>query len=75
MPQLLNVLHINHYAPDALDWGTVIIYSCIGNCQPSSMDYMEEVVWRQMFSDQGMGDRAKEALETRATQSGKGEEE
>ncbi|KAJ3162130.1 Programmed cell death protein 2 [Geranomyces michiganensis] len=63
MPQLLNVLEINHYAADALDWGTVAVYSCISNCQPSDeRAYVEEFVWRQMFSEHGMGDSAKAAM-------------
>ncbi|KAJ3165939.1 Programmed cell death protein 2 [Geranomyces variabilis] len=63
MPQLLNVLEINHYTADALDWGTVAVYSCIANCRPSDeRAYVEEFVWRQMFSEHGMGDSAKAAL-------------
>ncbi|KAI8825764.1 programmed cell death protein 2 [Fimicolochytrium jonesii] len=63
MPQLLNVLDINHFTSDALDWGTIIVYSCVGNCQPEGQTYMEETVWRQMFSEHGMGDSAKAVLE------------
>ncbi|KAI8907474.1 programmed cell death protein 2 [Powellomyces hirtus] len=67
MPQLLNFLNIDHYSADALDWGTVIVYSCLANCQPADgQPYMEEIVWRQMFSEHGMGDSAKAALEREA---------
>ncbi|KAJ3188295.1 Programmed cell death protein 2 [Gaertneriomyces sp. JEL0708] len=68
MPQLLTHLKIDHYARDALDWGTILVYSCSSNCQPTDdagqpLPYMQEVVWRQLFSEQGMGDSAKKALE------------
>ncbi|TPX69260.1 hypothetical protein SpCBS45565_g02530 [Spizellomyces sp. 'palustris'] len=65
MPQMLNVLDINHYEEHALDWGTVIVYSCAGNCWGEEV-FREEVVWRQMFSEEGMGDAARRALEGKA---------
>ncbi|KAI9104797.1 programmed cell death protein 2 [Phlyctochytrium arcticum] len=67
MPQLLNVLQIDHFTPNALDWGTLMVFSCGASCQPEGVNYMEEIVWRQMFSEQGMGDSARRAMEERAS--------
>lgn len=54
MPQLLNYLGITHSDPDALDWGTLLVYSCNANCAPQNGIYHKEVIWRQMFAEQGM---------------------
>ncbi|KAJ3014875.1 Programmed cell death protein 2 [Thoreauomyces humboldtii] len=63
MPQLLNHLDVDHSTADALDWGTVVVYSCAANCHPGDgRPYVEELVWRQMFSEDGMGDSARAAL-------------
>ncbi|KAI9010657.1 programmed cell death protein 2 [Hyaloraphidium curvatum] len=58
MPQLLNSLGIVHADPDALDWGTLLVYSCEANCTPREGFYHRETIWRQMFADQGIQLRA-----------------
>ncbi|KAJ3026581.1 Programmed cell death protein 2, partial [Rhizophlyctis rosea] len=66
MPQLLNFLDIDHSSMDALDWGTVMVFSCQANCwvaEEEDVWYLEEVVWRQEFSKEGMGDNLREAHE------------
>lgn len=66
MPQLLNSLDIVHSDPDAMDWGTLLVYSCNANCTPAQGFYQREVIWRQMFADQGMNLRLPpEAMETK----------
>ncbi|KAI8809330.1 programmed cell death protein 2 [Cladochytrium replicatum] len=54
MPQLLNHLGINSYSPDALDWGTVLVYSCPRHCRIEIGAYQPEFIWRQDFSADGM---------------------
>ncbi|KAI8803179.1 programmed cell death protein 2 [Cladochytrium replicatum] len=54
MPQLLTHLGINSYSPDALDWGTVLVYSCPRHCQIDVGVYQREFFWRQDFSADGM---------------------
>jgi pre-rRNA-processing protein TSR4 len=55
MPQVLNYLDIDHSAPDALDFGSLFVYTCPNNCQPSpQQSYMNEFVWRQDFSKDSM---------------------
>ncbi|TPX39893.1 hypothetical protein SeLEV6574_g06934 [Synchytrium endobioticum] len=64
MPQLLNYFKsIDHVDINALDWGTIAIYTCPQNCSlrqsSSRLDewYAEEIMWRQMFSEHGVADR------------------
>ena len=54
MPQLLNSLGIVHSDPDAIDWGTLLVYSCIANCSSADKFYHKEAIWRQMFAEKGM---------------------
>ncbi|GES88346.1 programmed cell death protein 2 [Rhizophagus clarus] len=51
---LLNYLEINHLQQSSLDWGTLLIYSCKNNCHIENMYYINEILWRQNFSDDGL---------------------
>ncbi len=62
MPQILNYLNLDHSDPDALDFGTLLVYTCPRNCKPQEMNHVPEIVWRQDFSCQGMGDRSRAQL-------------
>ncbi|RKP28117.1 programmed cell death protein 2 [Syncephalis pseudoplumigaleata] len=57
LPQMLNFLRIDHAATDALDWGTLVVYTCTRNCHVPDESYMDELVWRQEFSRDGLQDR------------------
>ncbi|GJJ69394.1 pre-rRNA-processing protein TSR4 [Entomortierella parvispora] len=54
MPQLLNYLAIDHSASDALDFGTLLVYSCKDNCHVEGKHYQHEVIKVQHFSEDGM---------------------
>ncbi|KAF9091006.1 Programmed cell death protein 2 [Mortierella sp. GBA35] len=54
LPQLLNYLSIDHSAADALDFGTVLVYSCKENCHVEDKHYQPEVAIVQHFSEDGM---------------------
>ena len=61
MPQLLNYLDIDHSAPDALDFGTLFVYTCSNSCQPSADQiYLSEVIWRQDFSKDSMANSSNQ---------------
>ncbi|CAG8443429.1 8316_t:CDS:2 [Ambispora gerdemannii] len=54
---LLNYLKIDHTKRDSLDWGTLLVYSCKGNCyidDEKNLHYLEEYIWRQNFSEEGV---------------------
>lgn len=51
--QILNFLQIDHSQKDALDFGTLIIYSCQNSCS-SKIEFMKEFCWRQEFSSDGI---------------------
>ena len=55
MPQILNLLNLNHLDENVLDFGTLIVYSCFNSCQPKELDYIEECIWKQDFSSHGLG--------------------
>ncbi|KAI9596358.1 programmed cell death protein 2 [Syncephalis fuscata] len=57
LPQILNFLRIDHSASDALDWGTLAIYTCTRNCHVPDEAYVDELIWRQEFSRDGLQDR------------------
>lgn len=64
MPQLLSYLNLDNVANDALDYGTILVYSCSRNCQPKKEDgkavgYMFELPYIQYFSRHSMTDRLK----------------
>ncbi|KAI8853891.1 programmed cell death protein 2, partial [Chytridium lagenaria] len=72
MPQLLSHIEIDHSSADALDWGTVVVYTCSAMCQPTdgrgkSLPYMEEIVIQQEFSTASVVDTNK-VLEERMKQ-------
>ncbi|KAG0344652.1 Programmed cell death protein 2 [Podila humilis] len=54
MPQLINYLAIDHSAADALDFGTVLVYSCKHNCHVAGKHYQHEIALVQHFSEDGM---------------------
>ncbi|KAG0198655.1 Programmed cell death protein 2 [Mortierella sp. GBA30] len=54
MPQLLSYLSIDHSATDALDFGTVLVYSCKDNCHMEGKHYQHEITVVQHFSEDGM---------------------
>ncbi|KAF8930440.1 Programmed cell death protein 2 [Haplosporangium gracile] len=54
LPQMLNYLGIDHSAADALDFGTVLVYSCKENCHVEGKHYQPEVAIVQHFSEDGM---------------------
>ncbi|CAG8462186.1 10330_t:CDS:2 [Scutellospora calospora] len=51
---LLNYLQVDHTQKDSLDWGTLLVYSCKDNCHIGDKNYVEEILWRQDFSDEGV---------------------
>jgi len=58
MPQLVEKLNqamnISSADDNALDWGGLYIFSCEKNCQPANVEYMEEFIWKQDFSEDGV---------------------
>jgi len=50
---LLNYLGVSHVATDSLDWGSLYVYTCKDNC-PTHSNYIEEVLWKQDFSEEGV---------------------
>ncbi|KAG0226877.1 Programmed cell death protein 2 [Actinomortierella wolfii] len=54
LPQLLNYMAIDHSRADALDFGTVLVYSCKENCHVEGKHYLDEVVFVQQFSEDGI---------------------
>ncbi|KAF9433215.1 Programmed cell death protein 2 [Entomortierella beljakovae] len=54
MPQLLSHLSIDHSAANALDFGTVLVYSCKNNCHVEGKHYQHEIAIAQHFSEDGM---------------------
>ncbi|GAB5593480.1 hypothetical protein Unana1_08380 [Umbelopsis nana] len=50
---LLNYLGVSHVATDSLDWGSLYVYTCKENC-PTQSNYIEEVLWKQDFSEEGV---------------------
>ncbi|KAG2186486.1 hypothetical protein INT44_002708 [Umbelopsis vinacea] len=50
---LLNFLGVSHVATDSLDWGSLYVYTCKDNC-PTQSNYIEEVLWKQDFSEEGV---------------------
>ncbi|KAJ1566475.1 hypothetical protein HK405_009678, partial [Cladochytrium tenue] len=64
MPQLLNHLGTDDRRSDALDFGTLVVFSCAESCAVSD-GYADEVVVRQEFSAAGMGDSVRQVLAQR----------
>lgn len=56
MPQLLNELGIDHRNKNALDWGTLVIYTCSKHCEAADGKYVPEYLFRQQFDSAGLGD-------------------
>ncbi|EGF81188.1 hypothetical protein BATDEDRAFT_87837 [Batrachochytrium dendrobatidis JAM81] len=71
MPQLLDSFEIDHSDWNALDWGTVFLYTCSAHCQPKNTRYVQETVVVQNFSQAGLGDSVKKSLREKAAQSKK----
>ncbi|KAJ6812599.1 programmed cell death protein 2 [Iris pallida] len=47
MPQLLYYFKVGN-DPDSLDWGTIVIYTCLASCE-ASLSYKEEFAWVQLY--------------------------
>lgn len=47
-------------AADSLDWGTLTIWTCMENCTTDGV-YVEEVIWRQDVSEDGIGAKYRQA--------------
>ncbi|KAJ1648058.1 hypothetical protein LPJ64_000594 [Coemansia asiatica] len=65
MPQMLNYLSIDSTDPTSIDWGTLLVYTCANSCDLDSDDdaeYAREVVCRQNFSSQGIGEKFVRAM-------------
>ncbi|KAG0295948.1 hypothetical protein BGZ98_001166 [Dissophora globulifera] len=54
LPQLLSYLAIDHSASDALDFGTVLVYSCKSNRHVEDRHYQHEIALVQQFSEDDM---------------------
>jgi len=50
LPQLLYFLKVDSKAKDALDWGTLVVYTCKDSCGDGSK-YTPEFVWTQPTGD------------------------
>ncbi|KAJ1937028.1 hypothetical protein FBU59_004874, partial [Linderina macrospora] len=57
MPQMLNFLGLKADDPTSIDWGTLLVYSCPNSCDVKDAQYAREVIYRQHFSSQGIGDK------------------
>ncbi|KAJ2160231.1 hypothetical protein GGF46_002440 [Coemansia sp. RSA 552] len=60
MPQMLNYLALDSVDPKAVDWGTILVYTCPRSCSASGggtgqRTYTREVACRQNFSSHGIG--------------------
>ncbi|KAJ1814250.1 hypothetical protein LPJ75_002852 [Coemansia sp. RSA 2598] len=64
MPQMLNHLSIDSTDPTSIDWGTLLVYTCPNSCDGGCDDaaYAREVVCRQNFSSQGIGEKFVRAM-------------
>lgn len=58
LPQILQHLSINHSDPNAIDFGTLLVYSCPKSCL-SATEYSEEFIWHQPFSQDGLSFQEK----------------
>lgn len=54
MPQMLSHLGIDHSKPEALDFGSLLVYSCPDSCGSAESDHHEEFIGHQNFSDDGI---------------------
>jgi len=49
--QLLSFLDLDHSQADAIDWGTLAIYTCAARCSPlAPVKYLREFLWMQNVS-------------------------
>ncbi|KAJ1771101.1 hypothetical protein IW140_003989 [Coemansia sp. RSA 1813] len=77
MPQMLNYLSIDSTDPSSIDWGTLLVYTCSNNCSTEPEDcgrktttqktdksiaYLPEIICRQNFSSQGIGEKYVRAM-------------
>ncbi|KAJ2490121.1 hypothetical protein IWW37_003389 [Coemansia sp. RSA 2050] len=64
MPQMLNHLSVDSADPASVDWGTLLVYTCPKSCSGASgaSAYASEVICRQNFSSQGIGEKFVRAL-------------
>ena len=50
-------LKLNNKDPNAIDWGTIIFYTCSQHCNGANGNYNEEFYIKQDFSLAGVGDK------------------
>lgn len=54
LPQMLFYLLEDEEVGDGhVDWGTLVVFTCEARCGGGGGGYAEEVVWRQMISEEG----------------------
>jgi len=53
LPQILNLLCMDDTSKNALDFGTILVYTCEQNCDTNGV-YLTEFLWRQDFSNDGI---------------------
>lgn len=51
LPQLLYYLKLDVVGKETLDWGTLVVYMCEKSCSVEGVHYVEEVLWKQDFSE------------------------
>lgn len=51
LPQLLYYLKLDVVGKETLDWGTLVVYTCVQSCEVDGAHYVEEVVWKQDLSE------------------------
>ncbi|KAG0478541.1 hypothetical protein HPP92_013260 [Vanilla planifolia] len=52
MPQLLYYFGVKN-DPDSLDWGTIVVYTCLDSCD-TGLSYKEEFAWVQLYPSTGV---------------------
>ena len=57
MPALLVQMDSDVGREEELDWGVLSVLTCKGNCN-STNDYVEEYLWRQEISSEGLKSEA-----------------
>jgi pre-rRNA-processing protein TSR4 len=61
MPQMLNFLNIDHRDSSAIDWGTLVVFTCSNDCDAAQNSFSREHLYRQHFNKAGMGDSIRRA--------------
>jgi pre-rRNA-processing protein TSR4 len=56
-------LELDNKDPNAIDWGTIIFYTCSKHCDGANGNFSEEFFIKQDFSSAGVGDSARKEIE------------